>query len=257
MRIIWAAPLLVAGALFFAGSARAQSAQDVPSPSQIQHMIAAGQEGQAVQALQTILQTHQKSAVAWYLLAEAYDAQNNVTGAADALNMAERLAPGLPFANAQEAAALRAHVNKPQSIGGGHIALYVIVGLALLMLVLRVLPGRGVAERNYGYAAPPPPPGTPPYGFGYGSPTGGSGLGGAVIGGLAAGAGFAAGERIIDGMMGGHNNNAGPVAGPGAFDQSGGTQGPDLSRDDGVIGNPGWDDSSAGDNGGDDLNNSW
>lgn len=243
----------LAGALLLTGPTHAQTAQNVPSPSQIQHMIAAGQESQAVTALQNILQTHQKSAVAWYLLAEAYDAQNNESGAADALNMAERLAPGLPFANAQQAAALRAHVNQPQAIGGGHIALYVIGGLVLLMLVLRFLPGRNVASRNYGYTAPPPPPGTPPYGFGYGGPQpmGGGGLGSALVGGLAAGAGFAAGERIIDSMMGPHNN-APPI-----IDQTGNTQGPDLSRDDGLIGNPGWDDSSSGDNGGDDLNNSW
>jgi hypothetical protein len=258
MRCFWAAFLLLAGALAVTGPARAQSTQPVPSPSQIQHMIAAGQEAQAVAALQGILQTHPKSAVGWYLLAEAYDAQNNETGAADALNMADRLAPGLPFANAQEVAALRAHVNKPQSIGGGHIALYVVIGLVLLLLLLRFLPGRNVASRNYGYTAPPPPPGTPPYGFGYGGPQpmGGGGIGSALVGGLAAGAGFAAGERIIDGMMGGHNNGGntgGPFIDPGNTQQGG----PDLSRDDGLMGNPGWDDSSSGGNDGDDLNNSW
>ena len=113
-----------------------------------------------------------------------------------------------------------------------------IGGLALLLVVLRFLPGRDRNLRNYGYTAPPPPPGAPPYGFGYGPPTGNSGLGGALMGGLAAGAGFAAGERIIDGMMG----------------QGGGfPQGGDLPRDDGLMGNPGWDDSSPPGN--DDLGN--
>src|SRR6516164_5196532 len=116
--------LPLAAALALAPAAHAQNA--APSPRQIQTMIAGGQEAQAVQDLQAILQDHPKSAVAWYLLAEAYDAQNSESNAADALNMAERLAPGLPFASQQEAASLRAHVNQPHSIGGSHIALYVI-----------------------------------------------------------------------------------------------------------------------------------
>jgi hypothetical protein len=227
--------------------ARAQTADNAPSPSQIQGMINTGQEGQAVLALQNVLETHPKSGVAWYLLAEAYDAQGNEANAGSALNMAARTDPGLPFANPQELAALRAHIaaSQPQSASGGRTAILVIGGLLLLMLVLRFLPGRGVAARNYGYTAPPPPAGTPPYGFGYGPSGGGSGLGGALMGGLAAGAGFAAGERIIDGMMGQHG---GPVIDPNSF-----PQGPDPSRDDGLMGNPGWDNSSGPSD--DDLSN--
>jgi len=234
MRRICAAFLLLAGALVFSAPAHAQAAAPVPTPEQIQGMINAGQETQALQALQNVLAAHPKSAVGWYLLAEAYDAQGKESAASDAINMASRIAPGLPFANQQEAAALRAHIANSQSPNSGHIALYVIVGLVLLMLLLRVLPGRDVAQRNYGYTAPPPPPGTPPYGYGYGPPLGG-GIGSALVGGLAAGAGFAAGERMIDGMMG---QNGGPMIDPGNMQQ-----GPDLSRDDGLMGNPGWDGS--------------
>jgi uncharacterized protein len=248
MNRIWFA-LSLAAALAFTPLARAQSA--APSPQQIQGMITSGQENQAIQALQNVLQAHPKSGVAWYLLAEAYDSQNNQAGAANALNMAIRSDPGLPFANPQEVANLKAHIAgaQPRSgLGGGHLAILVIGGLILLMIVLRFLPGRGVTARNYGYTQPPPPAGAPPYGFGYGPPGGGGGLGSSLIGGLAAGAGFAAGERIIDGMMG---QRGGPGIDPSnSFPQNG----PDSSRDDGLMGNPGWDNSGGGSSD-DDLNN--
>ncbi|HYP63619.1 MAG TPA: tetratricopeptide repeat protein [Acidocella sp.] len=246
MNRLWFALPFVA-ALGLSPIARAQDA--TPSPQQIQTMIAAGQETQAIQALENVLESHPKSAVAWYLLAEAYDAQGNEDGASSALNMAVRSAPGLPFANPQEVAALRAHINasQPQHVGrgGASTVMLVIGGLVVLFLLLRLFSGRNQAMRQYGYP-PPPPAGAPPYGFGYGPPGGGGGLGSALMGGLAAGAGFAAGERIIDGLTGQHGG--GPVIDQGSF-----PQGPDLSRDDGLMGNPGWDNSSNPSD--DDLNN--
>ena len=223
MRGLWAAPFVLLGALLLGAPARAQAVQE--TPSQIQAQIANGQSAQAIQVLDQVLQAAPKSAVAWYLLAEADDAQHDEIDAGSALNMAERTSPGLPFADPQKVAALRAHIDavQPQSAVGGHTALLVAGGIVLLLVLLSRLPGRDRAMRNYGYTAPPPPPGTPPYGFGYGPPSAGGGLGSALLGGLAAGAGFAAGERIIDGMMGPQNN--------------------DTSRDDGLMGNPGWDNS--------------
>ncbi len=220
MRGLWLAPVLLIGTLLLAKPAAAQDA----SPAQIQGMITAGQDTQAIQALDNVLAAHPKSGVGWYLLAEAYDAQNNEDAAGSALNMAARTNPGLPFADPQRLAELQAHIAAAQPRSSGHTVMLVIGGLLLLMIVLRFLPGRDAGSRNYGYTAPPPPPGTPPYGFGYGPNTGG-GLGSALMGGLAAGAGFAAGERIIDGMMG----------------QPSQQPGPDQSRDDGLTGNPGWD----------------
>jgi uncharacterized protein len=224
MRGLWAVSLLLAGSLLLGSTAAAQNAPDTASPAQIQGMIDAGQETQAIQALDNVLAAHPKSGVGWYLLAEAYDHQNNEDAAGSALNMASRTTPGLPFANPQRLAALQAHIAAAQPRSNGHTAMLVIGGLLLLMIVLRFLPGRDRAARNYGYTAPPPPPGTPPYGFGYGPNTGG-GFGSAMMGGLAAGVGFAAGERIIDSMTG----------------QPSQQPAPDQSRDDGLIGNPGWD----------------
>ena len=243
MRSLWAAPFLLAGALALGAPAHAQTPQTAPSPAQIQSMIAAGQETQAIQALDNVLTAHPKSGVGWYLLAEAYDAQNNEDAAGSALNMAARSSPGLSFANPQKLAALQARIAAAQPRNGGHTTMFIIGGLLMLMVVLRFLPGRDRAARNYGYTQPPPPPGTPPYGFGYGPNTGGGGIGSALMGGLAAGAGFAAGERIIDGMMGNRGTD------PNNFPPSG----PDPSRDDGLMGNPGWD--NTGGNSDDDLSN--
>lgn len=252
MRRSWAIPLFFAGALLLAGPALAQAASGqtaTPSPRDIQALIVGGEPGQAVKDLNNVLAVHPKSGVAWYLLAEAYDAQGDEADAAPALNMAARYSPGLPFANKRDLAAMRARIGRGEAhggIGAGHTALLVIGGLILLLVVLRFMRGRSLAARNYGYMQPPPPPGTPPYGYGYGpQPGGGGGMGSALMGGLAAGAGFAAGERIIDGMMG---RNEGFPQENGGFPMDGG-----ASPDDGLMGNPGWGDGSSGD---DDLNNS-
>ena len=74
------------------------------------------------------------------------------------------------------------------------------------------------------------------------------GIGGSLLGGLAAGAGFAAGERVIGDMFGGNNNN--PV------DPAWGNQ-PMPDRDDGLQGSPGWDAGSAPDDSNFDPGNSW
>lgn len=249
--------LVLAGALVLAPAlpALAQSA----TPSQIQSMISSGQAGQAAQDLQAILAQHPKSGPGWFLMAEAQDAQGNGAAAAQALSKADAYAPGLPFANAQDVATLRSHIqaesaqNVPRAHHGMSPFLLVIGGFLLLFIVLRVLSGfrRSMGGGVQGY--PPAnmpyggygPNGQPPYGPQAGGGMGG-GLGSSIVTGLAAGAGFAAGERIVDGLMGGGQAQAQPPQqdfGPGP-------------QDDGLMGNPGWDSSS--DNDDDGLNgNSW
>lgn len=232
--------LVFAAALAVAPLSSACAQAQGPTPRQIQAMIVAGQSGQATQALKGILGQHPESGVAWYLLAEAQDASGHENAAAQALAKADQYAPGLPFANPQDVAALRAHItNRLQASGAHHssggvsIVLLVIVALIALFVLLRMVAGwgrRSPMNRPY--------PGNPnmPYG-GYGPngpyPNGsGGGLGSSIITGLAAGAGFAAGERIIGGLMGGNDAQAAP---------------PDFSagqQDNGLTGDPGWDDGS-------------
>jgi hypothetical protein len=230
--------LILCLALLAAGLAPASAL----TPREIQGQIAAGQAPVALSELQGILQTHPDSGVAWYLTAEAQDAVGNKSAARDALGKAEQFSPGLPFANAQDLAALRSHL-----AGGGHgfglsPVVLVIGGLFVLFLALRLFGRRRVAM-GYpgGYGAPPPGygPGYRPEG-GFGG--GGGGLGSSLISGLAAGAGFAAGERIIDDFTGRPRETG--------FDD-----GPTLppARDDGLQGDPGWDDSG----GNNDPNDGW
>ncbi|MBU6448208.1 MAG: tetratricopeptide repeat-containing protein [Rhodospirillales bacterium] len=247
-----AASLLSAAAL----PALAQNAE--PNPQQLQAMINNGQSGQAIEQLNIVLNQHPDSGTAWFLMAEAQDAQGNENSAAQALGKADQYAPGLPFANPQKAAALRAHINGGISSStietGQHHGispvLLVIGGLILLFVLLRLFSG---VRRQQAYRAYPggpnapygsyPPGGTNPYGPAGYSPMGG-GFGSSIISGLAAGAGFAAGERIVDGMMGGYDAQAAQPQ-----------QDFSSSRDDGLLGNPGWDDSGNIDDSLD--NNNW
>ena len=249
-----------------------------PTPQQLQTMIANGHESEALGALKTTLRAHPHSGVAWYLVAEAEDASGNLPAGRSALAKAEQYAPGLPFAQPDRVAALRAHLNAsgsqiapraaPQAApvhrSGVSPAVYVIGGLVLLFILVRlfVRSRRRVVPpgypNTYGGGFPGGPGGTPygtppPYGPGGATYGRGSGIGGSILGGLAAGAGFAAGERIIEGMEG--NRGEQPV------DQGFGNDPiapPD--RDDGLSGSPDWGGDQGGgfdDGGGFDADDKW
>lgn len=253
-------PLALAGGLLLAPALPAFAQDQSLTPRQIQTLIDNGQEAQAVKSLKGVLQQHPDSGTAWYLMAEAQDAHGNENAAAQALAKADQYAPGLPFADPQKAAALRAHIDNGLSSpraghsgGGFSPVLLVIGGLVLLFVLLRLFSGFRRGAMNPAYRPYPGNPNAPygaygpngpnPYGpAGYG-PMGG-GLGSSIVTGLAAGAGFAAGERIVDGLMGGNDAQAAQPM-----------QDFTPDRDDGLLGNPGWDD---GGNFDDDLNNnSW
>lgn len=240
-------------ALLVAPAAPAFAQEQTVTPRQIQTMIETGESGHAIQALKSVLGQHPDSGVAWYLMAEAQDAKGNEPAAAQALAKADQYAPGLPFANPQDAQALRTHIDSRIKAAGAHhtgggvsIVLLVIVALIALFVLLRMVAGWGRRRPPMN----PPYPGAPntPYGGNYGpngpypyGPAGGGfggGLGSSIITGLAAGAGFAAGERVVDGLMGGNQAQAAP---PGGFDQSAGPQ------DDGLSGDPGWGDGDDSD----------
>ena len=249
----------------------AAHAQSTPSPRDIQALIANGQTGAALADLHDAIQAHPDSGVAWYLTAEAQDEAGNESAARTALANAEHFAPGLPFARPDSVAALRNHLAgapvAPVRHGFGVSPLVIAIGVfVVLFLVMRgflrrrfMPPQAGYGPGGYpGQPGPfgPGPGGTPygqaPYGQApYGQPMGG-GLGSSIVTGLAAGAGFAAGERIVDGLMDGNrgnvpfdpNQNIGPM--------------PTPDRDDGLMGSPNWnDDDDQNNNGGFDSSNDW
>jgi len=217
MRFLWV--VLVAGLLPLAAMAQ-------ETPRDIQTMIANGQESQALGILSGVVRAHPDSGVAWYLTAEAQDAAGDESAARDALAKAEQFAPGLPFANPSDVAALQAHVGAARHGGFGWLKL--LGGAFVLFVLWRLFFGRRVGRGVYGGGAYYPGGG---YGTAYG-PAGG-GIGESLLGGLAAGAGFAAGERIIDDLSGGNREQ-------GFVDPA-----PDM--DDGLNGSPGWDNSGGQD----------
>ena len=134
--------------LVAAGAARAQSV----TPGQIQAQIAGGDVQAAIAELQTAVRVHPDSGVAWYLMAEAQDAAGHESAARAALAKAEQFAPGLPFANAQDVAALQAHVGAHAG-GGMSMVFMLIAGLAVLFVLFRLLfRGRRAAPMAYGPA---------------------------------------------------------------------------------------------------------
>ena len=95
---------LVAAALVWSGLAMAQSE---PTLNQIYDAAKAGKVEQAQVMIQQVLVLHPNSGKAHFVHAELFARQGNLKGAREALAQAEKLAPGLPFANADAVQKLR------------------------------------------------------------------------------------------------------------------------------------------------------
>jgi hypothetical protein len=253
---------LVLGLVFGTyGAAMLPASAQSDTPQQLQAMIANGQARTALSELQSVVQAHPTSGVAWYLTAEAQDALGNESAARTALNNAQNYAPGLPFANQSDLAALQAHLNNSpapaQHRSGISPGLLGIIVLVVLFVAFRMFRRRrfvqpygqaGYGQGGYGQGYGPGGPGPYPYNQGPGM---GSGIGGSILGGLAAGAGFVAGERLLGDVFGGNNNNNNPV------DPAWGNQPMPDNRDDGLQGSPGWDSGSTPDDNNFDPGNNW
>ncbi|MHB1303923.1 MAG: tetratricopeptide repeat protein [Acidiphilium sp.] len=234
-------------ALFAAFVLLGPVAHAAPTPQQLQTMIAGGHAKAALADLKAVLRTHPHSGVAWYLTAEAEDASGNRAAARSALARAERYAPGLPFAQPDKVAALKAHLAAPAARRGIGVspAVLVIGGLIILFILMRMI-ARARARRTM----PPPgypgayPGNPPPYGPA-GPPYGGAapGVGGSLFSGIAAGLGFAAGERLLGGMAGPRDEAASGID-PAQVPE----------RDDGLAGNPDWTGDNSGPDNDDTLN---
>jgi hypothetical protein len=240
------------------------------TPQQLQALIVSGHEKAALGELRDALRTHPHSGVAWYLVAEAQDASGNRIAARNALAKAEQYAPGLPFAQPNKVAALKAHLAAPAARRGfGFSPFAIVIGALVILFILvrlflrsrRSMPPPGF-QSGYGAGSPGGPPGSPygagggmPYGAGVGMPA--SGVGGSLVSGLAAGAGFAAGERVIEGLTGGGLTGGGLTGGSRAESpiDPGPASDPVPDRDDGLTGSPNWDNGDSGAGGSDALDN--
>lgn len=256
--------------LFLSGVA---FAEDAPTLDQVYKAAQSGRMDEAQRMMDVVLKEHPNSAKAHFVEAELMAKQGKLDSAEAELNNAERLKPGLPFANPQAVQDLKSRlaaphrVSQPQAgsfqasegssfpwgmllIGGGVIA--------LLFFAMRAFGSRNMQSAQDGYQAagmqrmPAPMQGPsygqqpPQYGGGMGSAPASGGMASGIMGGLATGAavgvGMVAGEALAHHFMdGGHS--AAPVAD--AWADSGNMSPNNMGGNDfGIADSASWDDSS-------------
>jgi uncharacterized protein len=245
-----------------------------PSPAQVYQAARSGNLAAAQQMIAQVLRDHPQSGQAHYVAAEIDARAGNFGLARQELQTAQSLEPGLPFANPRSVQELQAQLAQapltmlaPRTVRAGrsHLGLFVIlIGAAVVLwLVLR----RRAAAMGYPqYPGQYPgggPPGMPPAGYGPGGylPGGGSGLMGSVASGLALGAGVAAGEELVDHLLGAGSSPGGGGFVPPAESAPAPDPNADMGGNDFGLNDPGswdggggggWDDggSGGGDGGG-------
>lgn len=226
-------------ALAFSAVVSAPAMAADPTADQVYSAARSGHVDDALTQMQQVLKDHPDSAKAHFVEAELLAKAGRFAEARTELAKAEQLKPGLPFVSQHAVTALKQQLATTTSTGtatrpvvvekqgSGFPWIPVIVIAGLVFLVLAFIRRRSAA--NTYYEAPPANPGYgygnnapqggpwgaggyqggPGYGGpGYGAPPqqgGGSGIMGALAGGAAAGAGFAAGEAVIDRMFGDHD----------------------------------------------------
>jgi uncharacterized protein len=251
-----------------------------PSMAEVYHAAESGNLAQAQTMIRQVLQDHPNSAKAHFVAAELLARQGQLTTAGTELQMAERLAPGLPFAKASAVSSLQAQLApsprvtgfstlQPSVVSRGPslwAPLLALVGImAAAYFVFRARSPQLVPAGNGAPAGPHLPANVAPAGFG--NPTygmappaapiaSGGGIGSGVLGGLAAGAaagaGMVAGQALMHRMLDGGNSSA---AVPRTIDATWETTAPayDMGGDNfGISDSGSWDDAGSGSDSGSD-----
>ncbi|NBC35021.1 tetratricopeptide repeat protein [Novosphingobium sp. FSY-8] len=262
-----------------APAALALSALMVPSAASaasatLAEVSSAAQSGQVDKALEMmagVLKEHPDSAKAHFVQAELLAKKGDKAGARTELAKAESLKPGLPFVKPAAVAALKAQLGMGGAVAPAGSTTQapapaeqkkstswiwaIVIGAAIfgVLALLRrrssnAMPapmgGQGMGQGGFGQ------PGYGQGGYGQGGfGQQGGGFGSSIMGGLATGAaagvGFAAGERIIDGMFGHGESGATGTAHAATPDPS--SYNSDMGGSDfGISDGGGWDDSSGG-----------
>jgi len=270
--------------LILAGALPALAAD--PTPAQVYQTLRAGNVASAQQMMTQVLRDYPRNARAHFVAAEVDARAGNYDLARQELSTAKSLDPNLAAHDPRAVSQLQqqleppfvAFLHHPIMVRGHRSTRFglflILIGVAaVLWLILR----RRAAAMGYPQYAGPypggiPPGGSPPgYGPGYGPPGygvgaypggympgGGPGIMGTVASGLALGAGVAAGEELVEHVMGGGNTAGGfvpPADAAAAPDPNADMGGNDFglndpgSWDDG-SGGGGWDDGGGGDGGG-------
>jgi len=231
-----------------------------PSPAQVYQAARSGNLTAAQQMIAQVLRDHPRSGQAHYVAAEIDARAGNFGLARQELQTAQSLEPGLPFANPRSVQELQAQLGEapltvlaPRTVHAArsHLGLFVIlIGAAVVLwLVLR----RRAAAMGYPqypgqYPGSGVPPGMPPAGYTPGGylPGGGSGLMGSVASGLALGAGVAAGEELVDHLLGAGSGPGGGGFVPPAESAPAPDPNADMGGNDFGLNDPSWDGGGGG-----------
>lgn len=268
---------LALGALLILACALPALAAD-SSSAQIYQTLRSGNVAAAQQMIAQVLRDHPQSGKAHYVAAQIDARAGNYGLARQELQTAQTLEPGLPFVNPRSVRELQVQLGEAPAAGlvqqpvrarhSSHLGLFLVLigAAAVIWLLLRrraAAMGYPRYPRQYPGSVPPgTPPGYGPGGYGpggYGAggymPGGGSGIMGSVASGLALGAGVAAGEGLVQHMMGGGSNAGAAGFVPPAQAEQMPDPNADLGGSDFGLNDPGsWDDSGGGagsDGGGD------
>jgi hypothetical protein len=261
-------------ALVIVFTAPVLAAEDASMP-EVYLAAEAGKFNEAQAMMDKVLHDHPNSAKAHYVEAELLAKQGRFTGAADELNTAERLKPGLSFAKPQALQKLKAQIASSHSTtqatsnqsyqpsnnsGTPWGMIFLMIGLiAFIYFAAKWMTRRNppvMPANNYpsGVNGNPQQYGNPqPYGNPAApmmTPSSGSGIGSGILGGLATGAalgaGMVAGEALMHHFTDGERSNNNSL-----FNEANANIAPETPNDMGgsdfgVADNALWDDNSAG-----------
>lgn len=255
-----------------------------PSLHDVYQAAGSGKVDDAQRMMHEVLKAHPNSGKAHYVEAELLVKQGQLKQAANELETAEKLAPGLPFATGQSVARLRESLvsrkvtatglpvqhemspapsarnsNAPWGILFLGLGLVAFIAWATKFMGRRNSLNNGVATQSdfggYRPAAPSMANGGVAQAYG---PTGvppiaGQGLGSQLLGGLATGAavgaGVAAGEALMHRFMDGHQSAPGSAQAFSSFDSIPSlpsTPMDDMGGNDfGIADNSSWDDAAS------------
>jgi hypothetical protein len=235
-----------------------------PSPAQVYQAARSGNLAQAQQMIAQVLRDHPTSGQAHYVAAEIDARAGNLGLARQELQTAESLEPGLPFAQPRSVQELRAQLGQgsgafaqrpTRARHSSHLGIFlVLIGAAVVLWLFlrRRAAAMGYPQYPAGQFPGSVGPGGPPPGYGPGGypggymPGSGPGIMGSVASGLALGAGVAAGEELVQHMMGGGANSGGGFVPPAQGGEMPGANA-DMGGNDFGLNDPGsWDDGSGG-----------
>jgi uncharacterized protein len=263
----------VAALMLVAAFAATSAPAAEPSLHEVYQTAESGRVKEALGMMDQVLRDHPSSAKAHFVEAELLVKDGRLSQAQAELAAAEKLQPGLPFANAQAVSTLKARIQGNGSAGGGltrAVAPAPSGGMpwGLIMLAIAAIGAIVLFTRSRARPAPGMvggPMGGPGYGMpaqsgpmmpggmpGGGMMGGGGGLGSGIMGGLATGAavgaGMVAGEalahRLMDGGERPHHVVDNPGSSTGAVPWDVGPDTPD--QQDFGVSDGGWDDSGGG-----------